>query len=184
MTGGVVVRPGVPADAAGVVAHINEVAREGPNLVIDAAEHDADGERAFIESLDPAFYAYLVAEDRQRIVGTCFVSRGTTPRLMHVASLAMAVSASHRRAGLGSRLLAAALAWAGERGVRKVVLSVLGDNEPALNLYRKFGFREEGRRQGMFAIDGRYVDEVLMALEIASGDARAARSESESLVTV
>lgn len=166
MTPSVTIRHGVPEDAAAVVVHINEVAGEGPNLVIDASEHDAVGERAFIESLDPAFYAYLVAHDHHRIVGTCFVSRGTVARLVHVASLAMAVSATHRRQGVGSRLLEAGIAWARAQGVRKMVLSVLGENQAALQLYRKFGFDEEGRRRGMFAIDGRYIDEVLMARDL------------------
>lgn len=78
----------------------------------------------------------------------------------------MAVEPSLRRAGIGRALLAAARAEALARGARRVVLQVLGTNEAALALYRAAGFVEEGRRRGQFLLEGRPVDDVLMALTL------------------
>ena len=53
----------------------------------------------------------------------------------------LAVATAHRGRGIGSRLLEALLADLTERGVRDVVLGVLPDNDGAIALYRRFGFR-------------------------------------------
>jgi ribosomal protein S18 acetylase RimI-like enzyme len=52
----------------------------------------------------------------------------------------MGVSPGHRRAGLGARILQAALDTASTSGVDTVWLEVLEANEPAIALYEKLGF--------------------------------------------
>ncbi len=56
-----------------------------------------------------------------------------------------------------------AFGWAGEHGVEKVELSVYPDNIPAIRLYRRFGFVEEGRSRKRSKKRGGYRDEILMA---------------------
>jgi RimJ/RimL family protein N-acetyltransferase len=60
--------------------------------------------------------------------------------------LGMMVAADWRGRGVGTALVKAAVDWSRERGLHKVVLDVFPHNEPALALYRKCGFVEEGRR--------------------------------------
>jgi RimJ/RimL family protein N-acetyltransferase len=60
--------------------------------------------------------------------------------------IGMCVAREWRDRGVGSALVAAAIAWARERGLHKLSLGVFADNERAISLYRKFGFVEEGRR--------------------------------------
>jgi RimJ/RimL family protein N-acetyltransferase len=60
--------------------------------------------------------------------------------------LGMLVARDRRGRGVGSALVTAAIDWARERGLHKLSLSVFTHNEPAIALYRKFGFVEEGRR--------------------------------------
>ncbi len=54
----------------------------------------------------------------------------------------LAVTERLRRQGLGAEILASALRWARISGARSAWLQVLDTNEPALALYRKFGFVE------------------------------------------
>jgi ribosomal protein S18 acetylase RimI-like enzyme len=63
-----------------------------------------------------------------------------------VGEIGMAVAREWRGRGVGSALLTAAIAWARERGLHKLSLSVFPHNAAAISLYRKFGFVEEGRR--------------------------------------
>lgn len=56
--------------------------------------------------------------------------------------LSFAVAESHRRQGLATEILTAALRWARLSGARSAWLQVVSDNEPAVALYRKFGFRK------------------------------------------
>jgi RimJ/RimL family protein N-acetyltransferase len=57
----------------------------------------------------------------------------------------MLVAADRRGRGVGSALVAAAIDWARAHDLHKLALGVFPHNEPAIALYRKFGFVEEGR---------------------------------------
>jgi ribosomal protein S18 acetylase RimI-like enzyme len=80
----------------------------------------------------------------------------------------LAVAPSHQRRGIGRALLAAAEATARERGARRLTLRVLGPNTGARALYEAYGFVVEGVQRGEFLLDGRYVDDVLMALGLVN----------------
>ncbi len=54
--------------------------------------------------------------------------------------LSLAVAQSHRREGLGTEMLSAALRWARLSGAKTAWLQVDAGNESALALYRRFGF--------------------------------------------
>jgi ribosomal-protein-alanine N-acetyltransferase len=62
----------------------------------------------------------------------------------HVLNLA--VDPRHRRRGLASRLLAALLLDAGDRGIVSATLEVRVGNRAGTELYRRFGFEEAGIR--------------------------------------
>lgn len=53
----------------------------------------------------------------------------------------LTVAPDRRGRGVGSGLLSAVIEWGGRKGAERAVLEVRGDNEQALGLYRKFGFR-------------------------------------------
>jgi RimJ/RimL family protein N-acetyltransferase len=84
----------------------------------------------------------LVAVAAGEIVGEVSVE----PMWFGVGELGMMVAAGWRGRGVGSALVAAAIDWSRERGLHKIALSVFPHNEPAIALYRKFGFVDEGRR--------------------------------------
>ena len=48
----------------------------------------------------------------------------------------------------------------------KLELTVFPHNEPAIALYRKLGFREEGLIGRRYLIGGRYIDAILMGLDL------------------
>ncbi len=59
-----------------------------------------------------------------------------------------------------------AIKWARGVGVVKLELTVFPHNEPAIALYRKLGFREEGLIGRRYLIGGRYIDAILMGLDL------------------
>jgi len=84
--------------------------------------------------------------------------------------LTLAVPPARRRAGIGSRLLAAFLAAAAERGATSAFLEVAADNAAALALYRRHGFSEVGRRRGYYRDSpSGAVDAVVMRRAIDAG---------------
>ena len=78
----------------------------------------------------------------------------------------LSVSVAHRRRGVGRALVLAAIAAAREAGALRLTLRVLSHNTDARSLYAACGFEVEGVLRGYFLLDGRYVDDVLMALDL------------------
>lgn len=86
---------------------------------------------------------YLVARSGGELVG--YAGLMFVVDDAHVTNIA--VAASHRRAGVGTRLLAE-LAWAAVgRGCQGLTLEVRASNESAQALYRSFGFVPAGVRK-------------------------------------
>lgn len=80
-----------------------------------------------------------------------------------VADIGMALRDGWRGAGLGTGLLQAALDWATRAGAHKMALEVWPDNHPAIALYRRAGFVEEGRKRRHYRrADGALWDSILM----------------------
>jgi ribosomal-protein-alanine N-acetyltransferase len=112
----------------------------------------------------------MVAVDGAEVVGYA--------SLMYVAELAdlqrIAVRKDHRRQGLASELLQAVLDAAVARACQKTLLEVAADNQPALALYERFGFRRISTRKRYYA--GK-VDAVV--LEKLMPDARSAARQND-----
>lgn len=108
----------------------------------------------------------LAAVREGEVVGFVQTGRRTPlPSSNHVVEITgLGVHPDARRRGIGSALLAAAVARAAEGGARKVALRVLATNPGAIGLYASAGFAEEGRLRSEFLIDGAEVDDVLMAI--------------------
>ena len=81
----------------------------------------------------------------------------------------LAVDPARQRQGIGRALMDAAAKEARARGARRLRLRVLAHNEAARRLYDQSGYVVEGVLRGEFCLDGEYVDDVLMAVDLTSG---------------
>ena len=109
-------------------------------------------------------WVVLVAEVEEQVVGLIDFKNGVRRRLAHRGAFGMLVAAAWRGQGIGDTLLASLLDWAeAHPRIEKVGLAVIEGNEPALGLYRKHGFVEEGRRRReiRYGVD-HYADDILM----------------------
>ena len=117
----------------------------------------------------------LVAEVDGDVAGYVRLHQsGPLPSHAHVLTVnGLAVAPELQGAGVGRALLRAALEEAGARGARKVSLRVLAPNVRARRLYAACGFVEEGVLREEFLLDGRLVDDVLLARRVDGGPAAA-----------
>ena len=76
----------------------------------------------------------------------------------------IAIASEFRRKGIGEALLRHLIDKADADGCKLVTLEVRSGNEAAMELYKKLGFREVGRRKGYYAKGGE--DAVLMDLDL------------------
>lgn len=94
------------------------------------------------EHLDPFASRVFFVEDR--FAAVLFITRrGWTSRVG-----GMAVAKELRRSGLGRRVMQGAIADARARGDRALLLEVIEQNTPAVNLYASLGFRSTRRLVG------------------------------------
>jgi putative acetyltransferase len=85
-------------------------------------------------------------------------------RRRHVGQIGMAVRDDWQGKGAGSALMQAAIEL-GEKwlNLKRFELEVYTDNEPAIRLYKKFGFKVEGTLARYAFRDGQFVDTFAMA---------------------
>lgn len=118
-----IVTPGIDA-FADAVAELQDSTRE---------QRDAYHERM---ASTPQAARYLMAHREGRLagVGTVLVEDGLA------GIFSMATAPDMRRKGVASALLARLLTWAWEHGAAHAYLQVDAANDPALAVYRRFGF--------------------------------------------
>jgi L-phenylalanine/L-methionine N-acetyltransferase len=163
-----IVRRAEPGDAQGLKELGDAVGGEPEGwLVTTNGWRDVADERRYLRAIRryPNAAVY-VAEDDGVVVGRLSVARDQHPASRHVADLGLMVAASHRRRGVGTALLEAAVDWARRAGVRKLELHVFPWNKGAIALYDRFGFVREGYRRGHYRRGDEYVDAILMAYEL------------------
>jgi ribosomal protein S18 acetylase RimI-like enzyme len=107
-------------------------------------------------------FTTLLCEVGGRIVGYATIEESIWDISRHVGELGIAVLPESRGIGVGSALLDSLLKVASERGFEKLTLSVYHTNKPAINLYKRFGFKKVGRKKRQFNLRGQYIDEVIM----------------------
>ncbi|MCX2731648.1 GNAT family N-acetyltransferase [Saccharopolyspora sp. NFXS83] len=78
------------------------------------------------------------------------------------------VAPEHQGRDVGTALLHAIRRESVARGARRITLKVLGSNPRAQTLYHRHGYRVEGILRGEFFLQGNYVDDVLMALDLSA----------------
>ncbi len=164
---GVAVRVARPGDEAGL-ARLDAAAWTPASGFPSVAERVNDPFFTFFTDDSPP-EAHLVAELDGRLAGYIRVKPASPLREnAHVLGIVgLAVAPADRRRGVASALLAAAEQHARDRGARKLSLRVLSTNETAMRLYERLGFQREGTLRDEFRIDGRFVDDVLMAKQLA-----------------
>jgi L-phenylalanine/L-methionine N-acetyltransferase len=85
-------------------------------------------------------------------------------RRSHVGDIFMSVHDDLCGRGIGTALLTALIDTADNwLNLKRLELTVYVDNEPAIRLYKKFGFEVEGTRRADAFRDGKFVDCLMMA---------------------
>jgi RimJ/RimL family protein N-acetyltransferase len=153
------VRLAEPADAramaqlyAGVAAERDGIATEPPVDIRETAGR-------FARTIDGT----IVADGDGQVIGMLHVDVSR----FGFAEFGMCVDRGWRGRGVGSALVAAAIAWCRGREVHKLCLEVFPHNTAAIAMYRKAGFVEEGRRIRQYRrASGEFWDAIIMGLQL------------------
>jgi ribosomal protein S18 acetylase RimI-like enzyme len=141
-------------NGVGTTPLFQPLAREDSYFPEDRAEAF---KRALNEATDGTGWrrAWVAITPQGRLAGHVDLRSHAMPYMSHRCLLGMGVGRNQRRAGLGSRLLQVARAWATEQHwLDWIDLQVISSNAAAIDLYSKAGFVKTGATSDMFRFDG------------------------------
>ena len=176
------IREIIPDDAGQLLRLMQELDREAEYLLYEQGERPMDGDalRDHIRKLDPPrFGTFFVAETVRSVhpdkpstrpetdpgsefAGYLEVRRLPWKRVQHRAYLVIGILKRYAGKGVGTRLMQEVESWAMEHGIRRLYLTLIAENKPAVALYRKMGYETEGRHPASMRLGERYVDELTM----------------------
>jgi RimJ/RimL family protein N-acetyltransferase len=160
------IRVGTPGDAVALLELKLALDRETSFMLLEPGERQDTPEEltAHLRAVgEQANSTVLVAEEGGELVGYVEAEGGRYRRTRHCAYVVIGVRAAVSGRGVGTALLEALSAWAGECGVSRLELTVMRHNDRAVALYRRCGYEIEGTRRASVRVDGGYVDELAMA---------------------
>lgn len=112
-------------------------------------------------------HVWIALDEKAEVAGHIDLRGRSEPASSHRTLLGMGVRHDLRRAGLGTRLVQEALAWARTAGFAWVDLEVLSQNHKARALYVRTGFIETGEVPDLYRIGAASVGAVSMSLQLA-----------------
>ena len=154
-------------DAEKMIEYNKKVGDETDFLSFDGSSFNisAEKEARFLERFKNSQKdLMLVAVDNEKIVANASVEGERIKRYSHRAELSITVLKDHWGQGIASALIERLIEFAKDVGYGSVFLDVRADNERAISLYSKFGFREIGEYKEYFNIKGSFYDAKLMVL--------------------
>ena len=158
------------ADAANILAYLNQVGGESDNLLFgkDEMQLPVEAEEEFIQSTNACKTSVLLVglvENEIACVGS--ISASSRERIAHLGEVAVSVAKKYWRLGIGEALMKELIAFARQTGKLKTLyLGVRDGNDGAIALYHKLGFVEYGRFPGFVCINGQFEDELLLYKEL------------------
>lgn len=155
-------------DALCIVEAEREIAQEPGQFCSQPSELD---EKAVIQTIQSTQSIYLVAEHERQIIGHAFLEPYTLQSLRHIADLNIAIHLGWQSQGIGRKLLEELIKRAkNSSSIEKIQLNVRAANIPAISLYKKMGFQEEGRLKNRVKVKDRYIDDLIMGLELKKNE--------------
>lgn len=108
---------------------------------------------------------HIVAEVNGQYAGNSEI-RIHERRQAHIGNIGISVAAQYREEGIGYELLWTLIKEAKKADLKLLILHCFENNERALHLYEKLGFKKSGTVPGIYAYKGSYVGEVTLYLSI------------------
>jgi len=111
-----------------------------------------------------AIVAVVEEKSERRIIGSASLKFYQQEALKHKAELGITVHDNYQNMGIGTALLKHLIGIAKMKKLNKIYLHVSTANDRAINIYKKAGFKIEGKLCKESCINGKYRDEYRMAL--------------------
>lgn len=160
------IRPARQNDLGGIVAAITAVVEAGPYVEAESVAHVIDHEDVVLRFDAVASRMFFVATIQDDVVGWVTIEGSELEKLVHTAELTLGVIEPYRNEGIGTHLLRRAVEWASQHGYERLYQSVPATNDRAIGFLEHHGWTVEAVRSDHYRIDGDYVDEIMLAVQL------------------
>lgn len=160
------IRPARQPDLSGLVGVIREAVSDGRDVVAENIADILDNEQVLFRHDEVQSRVFFVATVDGDVVGWTNLTHPELEKLDHTAELTVGVLSEYRRNGIGSHLLQRGLEWASKEGYERIYNSIPSTNEAAIEFLKEHGWEEEARRHDHYKLDGDYIDEVMMEIDL------------------
>ena len=168
---GLLTRPARLDDAEAIVGILNPIVAAGTFTVFEAP-FTVEAEREYLAAFPTrGVFQVAVRESDGQVVGFQSMEpfAGYTRAFDHVGVLGTYVAAESRRQGVAARLFEATFGAALAKGYEKIFTYVRADNDAALRVYLRQGFRVVGTARRHARLGGRYIDEIVIEKMLTHG---------------
>ncbi len=155
-----------PVDADKFNALYKEIETQSDYMLYEAHERPTTNEqqRATLERLENIpETAIFVAEENENLLGFIAVISESPSKRKFQRYVAMGVLEQHHGKKIGQGLMEKCISFCKDQNVKRIELTVVCENEKAVNLYKKFGFEIEGTKRCSLMIRDRFLDEYYMS---------------------
>jgi RimJ/RimL family protein N-acetyltransferase len=143
---------------------VEEDAPIGANEKVNKKQED-EYIKSSIKAIKENKGVHFVAEIDKKIAGNIKIVR-LHGKSKHVGELGIFVKREYRDKGIGGLMMRQALKYARKEGMKIVKLSSFANNDRAIHLYKKLGFKKAGLLKNTLKDKGRYFDEIIMEREL------------------
>lgn len=162
----VIIRKAQATDAQAIIDYCNQVAGESDNLSFGTGEFGINYEQEvnYLEDLQKSINcSMLVALVDQEIVGLASINGERRNRVIHNVEIGISIKQAYWNLGIGSKLLNQVIEVCRQTNIiENIHLMVVADNNHAISLYKKIGFKQVGRYSRYHQVSGQYKDVLIM----------------------
>lgn len=153
---------------------ITAIYRESVETGIATYELDPPSEAemaARLATITGQNYPYIIAEDEAgKVLGYAYASPfRTRPAYRYLAEDSIYVAPESRGLGVGGALLDALMSATASLGVRQMIAVIGGASPASIALHERAGFKHVGRMPASGFKFGKWLDTVLMQIELGEG---------------
>lgn len=153
---------------------ISEIYRESVLTGVSSYELDppsAEEMASRFATITGQNYPYIIAENEAgKVLGYAYASAfRTRPAYRYLAEDSVYVAPEARGMGVGSTLLDALMSATADLGIRQMIAVIGGASPASIAVHEKAGFKHVGRLPATGFKFGKWLDTVLMQIELGEG---------------
>jgi len=163
----IVIRQAIPDDASKIIELNKKLATETKYMLRELEEINLDVSKEkerISKAVESDDNLLLIAQAGDSIVGVLGFFRNNRKRIKHVGAFAVGVEKKYWGKGIATALINEMEAWIKDKGIKRIEMTVVENNERAISLYKKLGYEIEGvKRKDHFIGNNTYLNSVCMA---------------------